>query len=126
MDNKFTRLEGLRYCLKSDVEFFKDREQTEHKVLFKVEKKVDKPETYTCDSELVYVGPSMYHITHTYTGTEGWTHIRTFVIKSSRNLVDIYEYLCAYKPIPTWETFVDFVKECTTVQPWKTDSLVSG
>lgn len=126
MDNKFTHLEGLRYCLKSDVEFFKNVKRAEHKVLFKIEKKVDKPETYTCDSELVYIAPSVYHITHNYTGTEGWTHTRTFVIKSSKNLVDIYEYLCAYKPIPTWETFVEFVKECTTVEPWKTDYLVSG
>lgn len=126
MDNKFTHLQGLCYCLKSDREFFKDKKQTDYKLLFKMEKKVNIPETYMCNSELVYVGPSMYHITHSYTGSEGWTHIRTFVIKSSANLVDIYEYLSAYKPIPTWETFIDFVKECTVVEPWKTDSWVSG
>ncbi len=123
MENKFTHLEGLCYCLKSDKDFFKNIRQGEHKVLFKVTKKQDE---YSCDSELVYVGPSMYHITHTYTGSEGWAHIRTFVVKSSKNLVDIYEYLSTYKPVPTWQTFVEFIKECTTVEPWKTDSVVSG
>lgn len=123
MDNKFTHLEGHSYCLKSDKDFFKNVRQTHHTILFKMEKKQD---SYNCNSELAYMGPSMYNITHTYTGPEGWTHIRTFVIKSSKNLVDIYEYLSTYKPIPTWKTFVEFVKECTTVEPWKTDSVVSG
>lgn len=118
-NNKFVQLKGLLYCLKADLDFFKNKEQTDNKSLYKMQRKVVMIEygaTFFCESELIRAGEDMYYLTHTCSRGDGWPHIRTFVIRSSANLVDIYEHLCDYKPIPTWVIFVEFVKECTLLQ----------
>lgn len=104
MENKWVTLTPNNYCLKKDEEFFRTNETTDAKLLINIE-----------NAELWYCGDSMYSLTQRYDCSCNQGIINVW-IKSSKSLVDVYEFLSYYKPVPTWETFVEFVKECTTIE----------
>jgi len=121
MDTKWANLSTISVCLKQDEMFFRNKfdqgvSRGDAKCLFRMTKSNPDKNTMYSESELWDYGDSMYLLTHETTDVDGWSVTHYFWIRSSRNLVDIYEYLCHYKPMPTWENFVEFVKECTLVK----------
>jgi len=114
MESKWIYLNESNLCLKRDENFFRNIRIEYEKCLFEMKSNSD---TYgICESKLWHYNDSYYCLTHKVINIEGWSFVRHFCIRSSMNLVDIYEYISLYKPMPTWEKFVEFVKECTLVK----------
>jgi hypothetical protein len=119
-NNRLLRLhmDRTQYCLDKDREFLKGKTNNLNKILFTLERKNVQIEetncTYDCVTQLISYGDSVYCIEHTYKGI--WKHTLSILLRSKADLCDIYEYTDKYKPVPTWLTLIEFVKECTTVE----------